>query len=109
MFDEYSPWYAYIHIYTHKCSYIHVYLHADVDVYVYLDVYTQYIDLYKDRYIDRSFWGEARNIATHVINLTLTVALEGDAPNKVWYDIRDVFYNHLSVFRSKCFVHLPKD
>ena len=32
--------------------------------------------------LPKSFWGEALHIVTHVINLTSTVALQGDVPKK---------------------------
>ena len=36
------------------------------------------------------------------------VALDGDVPNRVWFD-KDVFYDHLKVFGCKACVHVPKD
>ena len=55
-----------------------------------------------------SFWAEALNTVTYVINLSPVVALDGDVPNRVWFD-KDVSYDHLKVFGSKASVHVPKD
>ena len=44
----------------------------------------------------------------YVINLSPTVALQGDVPNRVWYG-KNVSYDHLRVFGCKCFVHIPKN
>ncbi|GJT05141.1 putative RNA-directed DNA polymerase [Tanacetum coccineum] len=55
-----------------------------------------------------SFWGEALNMAVHVINLTPCVPLRFDVPDRVWSD-KDVSYRHLRVFGCKAFVHIPKD
>ena len=57
--------------------------------------------------LPNSFWGEALLTAVHVINLSPTVALQGDVPNKIWYG-KDVSYDHLRVFDCKAFVHVPK-
>nr|GEZ05041.1 retrovirus-related Pol polyprotein from transposon TNT 1-94 [Tanacetum cinerariifolium] len=55
-----------------------------------------------------SFWGEALNMAVHVINLTPCVPLRFDVPNRVWSG-KDVSYSHLRVFGCKASVHIPKD
>ena len=55
--------------------------------------------------LPNSFWAEALNIVAYVINLSPVVALDGDVPNRVWFD-KDV---HLKVFRCKACVHVPKD
>ena len=54
------------------------------------------------------FWDEALNTIAYVINLCPVVALDGDVPNRVWFD-KDVSYDHLKVFRCKACVHVPKD
>ena len=36
------------------------------------------------------------------------VALDGDVPNRVWFD-KDVSYDHLKVFGCKACVHFPKN
>ena len=55
-----------------------------------------------------SFLAEALNVVAYVINLSPVVALDGDVPNRVWFD-KDVFYDHLKVFGCKACVHVPKD
>ena len=66
------------------------------------------LSLLSNAKLPKSFWGETLNTVAHIINLTPTIALEGDVPDKVWYG-RDVSYDHLRVFGCKCFVHVPKD
>nr|KYP41203.1 Retrovirus-related Pol polyprotein from transposon TNT 1-94 [Cajanus cajan] len=36
-----------------------------------------------------SFWGEALYTAVHVINLTPTVILDSEVPDKIWFGKRD--------------------
>ena len=55
-----------------------------------------------------SFQAEALNTVAYVINLSLVVSLDGDVPNRVWFD-KDVSYDHLKVFGCKACVHVPKD
>ena len=58
--------------------------------------------------LPNSFWAEALNTVTYVINLSPVVALDGDVPNKVWFN-KDVSYDHLKVFGCKTCVHVPKN
>ncbi|XP_057968572.1 subtilisin-like serine-protease S [Malania oleifera] len=58
--------------------------------------------------LPRSFWGKALYTVAHVINLSPTVVLQIDAVDRIWY-VKDVSYDHLRVFGSKAFVHVPKD
>lgn len=46
--------------------------------------------------------------AVYLINLSPSVSLEGDVPNRVWYN-KDISYDHLKVFGCKAFVHIPQD
>ena len=62
--------------------------------------------LLSDAKLSRSFWGEALYTVAHVINLTPTVVLNADVPDRVWYG-RDVSYDHLRVFGCNIFVHVP--
>ena len=61
-----------------------------------------------DAKLSKSFWGEALSTAVHVINLSPTVALDGDVPERVWLG-KDISYEHLRVFGCRAFVHIPKD
>jgi len=58
--------------------------------------------------LPRSFWGEAMRTACYLINLSPSVPLKGDYPERVWTG-KDVSYEHLRVFGCKAFVHVPKE
>ena len=58
--------------------------------------------------LPKSFWGEAMKTAVDLINLSPSVPLEGDIPERVWRN-KDVSFKHLRVFGCKAFVHIPKD
>lgn len=58
--------------------------------------------------LPKYFWGEALLTAAHVINLSPAVVLDGEVPNRVWYD-KDISYEHLRVFGCKSFVNIPKE
>ncbi|GMI67403.1 hypothetical protein HRI_000409600 [Hibiscus trionum] len=66
------------------------------------------ICLLSDAKLLRSFWAEALNTVTHVINLPPNVLLRGDVPDRVWFG-KDVPYDLLRVFGCKAFFHVPKD
>ena len=46
--------------------------------------------------------------AVDLINLSPSVPLDGDIPERVWTG-KDVFFKHLRVFGYRTFVHTPKD
>ena len=54
------------------------------------------------------YWGEALYTVVHVLNLTPTVALNSEVPDKIWFG-KNVKYDHLRVFGCKAFMHIPKD
>ncbi|CAL1383495.1 unnamed protein product [Linum trigynum] len=58
--------------------------------------------------LSKSFWGEAMRTAVDLINLSPSVPLEGDVPQRVWTG-KEVSYEHLRVFGCKAYVHVPKD
>ena len=58
--------------------------------------------------IAKKFLGEVLLTTIHVINLSPTIALNGDVPDRVWYG-REVSYDHLQVFGCNAFVHIPKN
>ena len=58
--------------------------------------------------LPRSFWGEAMRTTVDLINLSPSVPLNGDVPEKFWTG-KEVSYDHLRVFGCKAFVHIPKD
>ncbi|PKI73644.1 hypothetical protein CRG98_005885 [Punica granatum] len=47
--------------------------------------------------LSKSFWGETMRTAVDLINLTSSVALDGDVPQQVWTG-KKVSYKHLRVF-----------
>ena len=55
----------------------------------------------------KSFWGEAINTAFYLINISPSVLLNFDIPQRVWIG-KDVPYSHLKVFGCKAFMHVPK-
>ena len=55
----------------------------------------------------KSFWGEAMRTSIDLINLSPSVPLKGDVPERVWTR-KDVSYDHFRVFDYKAFVHIPK-
>ena len=58
--------------------------------------------------LPKSFWGEAMRTAVDLINLSPSVPLNGDVPDRVWTG-KEVSYAHLRVFGCRAFVHIPKD
>ena len=54
------------------------------------------------------FGGEAMRTAVDLINLSPSVPLDGDIPERVWTD-QDVSFKHLRVFGCRTFVHIFKD
>ncbi|KAL5863382.1 hypothetical protein ACOSQ3_000896 [Xanthoceras sorbifolium] len=58
--------------------------------------------------LPNSFWGEAMRTAVDLINLSPSVPLNYDVPERVWTG-KDVSYKHLKVFGCRAFVHIPKD
>ena len=58
--------------------------------------------------LPKSFWGEAMRLAVDLINLSPSVPLNDDIPQRVWTG-KDVFYNHLRVFGCRAFVHVLRD
>ena len=58
--------------------------------------------------LPKSFWGKAMKTIVDLINLSPSVPLKGDVPERVWTR-KDVSYDHLRVFGCRTFVHVPKD
>ena len=55
-----------------------------------------------------SFLGEAMMTAVDLINLSPSVPLNFDIPQRVWTG-KDVSFEHLRVFGCRAFVHVPRD
>ncbi|KAI4332152.1 hypothetical protein L6164_017083 [Bauhinia variegata] len=56
----------------------------------------------------KAFWGEAMRTAVDIINLSPSVPLSGDIPERVWKG-KYVLYKHLRLFCCRAFVHIPRD
>jgi transposase InsO family protein len=56
--------------------------------------------------LPKSFWGEAMKTVIDLINLSLSVPLNCDFPQRVWTG-KDVSFEHLRVFGCRAFVHVP--
>lgn len=56
----------------------------------------------------KTFWGEVMRTTVDVLNLSPTVPLEGDVPERVWRG-NDVSYKYLRVFGSHAFINVLKD
>ncbi|CAJ2642124.1 unnamed protein product [Trifolium pratense] len=50
----------------------------------------------------------AMKTAVDLINLSPSIPLDGDVPNRVWTG-KDVSYGYLRVFGCRAFVHIPRD
>ena len=58
--------------------------------------------------LPKSFWGEAMRLAVNLINLSPSVHLNHDIPQRVWTG-KDVSYDYLRVFDYRASVHIPRD
>ncbi|KAJ7005746.1 hypothetical protein NC653_005156 [Populus alba x Populus x berolinensis] len=58
--------------------------------------------------LPKSFWGEAMKSTVAMINLSPSIPLDFDVPDRVWKG-KDVSYAHLRVFGCRAFVHVPRD
>ncbi|KAE8660874.1 hypothetical protein F3Y22_tig00116946pilonHSYRG00054 [Hibiscus syriacus] len=57
--------------------------------------------------LPKSFWGEAIMAVVDIVNLTLSVPLNGGISKEVWMG-KKASYNHIKVFEYRAFVHIPK-
>lgn len=57
--------------------------------------------------IPAGFWGEALHAITYLKNRTIHCALNGKTPNELWTG-RVPILNHIKIFGSKSYVHVPK-
>lgn len=58
--------------------------------------------------LPKSFWGTAMKTAVDLINLSPSIPLKGDIPERVWRN-KDLSFKHLKVFGCRAFVHIPED
>ena len=47
--------------------------------------------------LPKNFWGEVLMTAVYLMNLLPCYPLQGDVPNRIWYN-KEVSYDHLKVF-----------
>ena len=60
-----------------------------------------------DKKMPQEYWGEAVNTAVYLMNRHPTVAVQGKTPFEAWSG-RKPSVNHLRVFGSICYAHIPK-
>jgi hypothetical protein len=58
--------------------------------------------------LPKHFWGEAVRTACYLINMSPSVPLKFEIPERVWSK-KNVSYSHLRVFGCKAYVHIPKE
>jgi transposase InsO family protein len=57
--------------------------------------------------LTKKLWAEAVNTATYVLNHTAVTRVSGKAPYELWLN-RTISFDHLRVFGTHCYVHIPK-
>lgn len=55
-----------------------------------------------------NLWAEAINSAVYILNRTSTSTVKNKTPWELWYG-KQVTFNHLHVFGSEVYVHIPKE
>ena len=58
--------------------------------------------------LPKIYWAKAIMTTVYIINRSPSVPLEGDIPQRVWFD-KEVSYQHLRVFGCLAYVHVAKD
>lgn len=58
--------------------------------------------------IEKKFWAEAVNLAVHVLNRSGTSTVENKSPYELWHG-EEARLDHLRVFGSEVFIHIPKE
>ncbi|UYV63174.1 K02A2.6-like, partial [Cordylochernes scorpioides] len=58
--------------------------------------------------ISLKLWAEAVNTATYVLNRTGPTQIEGKTPYELWFDKKPAV-DHLRIFGTECFVHVPDE
>ena len=58
--------------------------------------------------LPKSFWRETMRTSIDLINLSPSIPLKCDVPERVWTG-KDVSYDHLRVFGYRAFVRILKD
>ena len=58
--------------------------------------------------LSKTFWDEALMEVAYVINISSSVPLDGDIPQRVW-TYKDLQYRHLRIFGCIAYVHVARD
>ena len=58
--------------------------------------------------LPHTFWAESMFTIVHIINLSPSLPLEDDIPQRVQTG-KDVCHKHIKVFGCRAFVHIPRD
>lgn len=62
----------------------------------------------RSKQIDKKFWAEAVNLAVHVLNRSGTSTITDKSPYELWYN-KEAKVDHLHIFGSEVFIHIPKE
>lgn len=54
-------------------------------------------------------WAEAINTTAYVLNRTGPTSEKEKVPIQLWSTTEDVCINHLKIFGTECFIHVPKE
>ena len=57
--------------------------------------------------LPKKLWAEATSTASYVLNRTAKSSVEGKTPYELWYGHKGAI-DHLRIFGTECFVHIPK-
>jgi hypothetical protein len=53
-------------------------------------------------------WAEAVNTSVYILNKTGPSSVKGKSPYELWFGKEVLSINHLRIFGTECFVHIPK-
>lgn len=57
--------------------------------------------------LPNKLWAEAANTAVYTLNRTAPTKIEGKTPYELWHS-KEAPIDHLKIFGTECFVHVPK-
>ncbi|GBM81277.1 hypothetical protein AVEN_84691-1 [Araneus ventricosus] len=58
--------------------------------------------------LPEKLWAEAVNTAAYVLNRTRPTPEAGKSPYEIWFKRKSSSVDHLKIFGSECFFHIPK-
>lgn len=58
--------------------------------------------------LPKKLWAEACNTSTYLLNRSGKSSVEGKVPYEVWHKKEIGSINHLKIFGTQCYVHIPK-